>query len=105
MGIETINHPLECTPNGIPIRLRPFFQELVLEDLDPEKSAFTVISRTMAWGDIRELRWLFGLYGTDRLKAWVREYGWRCLPRRRFQFWLCYFELTDYHSGERIWPH
>lgn len=90
---------------GIPMSLRPFFQEYVLEDLDPERSAFTVIERTLAWGDVSELRWLFGYYGRERLVAWVRRAGWYCLPRRRLQYWLCFFELTDYRQGERIWPY
>jgi hypothetical protein len=57
---------LEFTPVGIPTSLRPFFQEYVLEDIDPDQSAFTVIERTLAWGDVPELRWLFARYGRDR---------------------------------------
>jgi hypothetical protein len=97
--------PLEQTPAGIPVTLRPFFQEYVLEDLDPERSAFTVIERTLAWGDRQELRWLFAHYGPARLAEWVRQAGWRCLPRRRLIFWLRFFDLADYHQGERVWPH
>ena len=96
---------LELTPAGIPVSLRPFFQEYVLEDLDPERSAFTVIERTLAWGDRRELQWLFAIYGPERLAEWIRQAGWRRLPRRRLLFWLCVFDLTDYERGERIWPH
>lgn len=58
---------LEFTPAGIPISLRPFFQEYELEKLDPETSAFTVIERTLAWGDLAELRWLFSRYGSGRI--------------------------------------
>lgn len=99
------DHKSDRTPVGIPVSLRPFFQEYVLEDLDPERSAFTVIERTLAWGDVSELRWLFDYYGRERLVAWVRQAGWYCLPRRRLQYWLCFFELTDYRQGERIWPY
>jgi hypothetical protein len=74
-------------------------------DLDPERSAFTVIERTLAWGDVPELRWLFAQYGSERLAEWVRQSGWYCLPRRRFKYWLSFFELTDYRHGERMWPH
>ena len=56
---------LKRTPAGIPVSLRPFFQEYQLEDLDPERSAFTVIERTLAWGEVPELRWLFGQYGEE----------------------------------------
>ena len=96
---------LELTSAGIPVGLRPFFQEYVLEDLDPQRSAFTVIERTLAWGDRRALCWLFAVYGPERIVDWVRQAGWRRLPRRRRLFWLCFFNLADYQRGERIWLH
>jgi hypothetical protein len=95
----------ELTARGIPVSLRAFFQEYELESLDPDRSAFTVMERTLAWGDIAELRWLFGLYANQRLKGFVRKFGWRVLPRRRFKFWVCFFGLSAYEQGERIWPH
>jgi len=104
-GERSVEPALKRTPAGIPVSLRPFFQEYVLEDLDLERSAFTVIERTLAWGDVPELRWLFDTYGKSRLAEWVRESGWRFLPRRRFKYWTLYFGLSDYRSGERIWPH
>ena len=103
--MATFDSGLKLTQAGIPVSLRPFFQEYALEDLDPEHNAFTVIERTLAWGDLPELRWLFARYGPERLSEWVRQAGWYCLPRRRFKYWLCFFELTDYRHGERIWPH
>jgi hypothetical protein len=103
--MTTRDEPLERAPAGIPLSLRPFFQEYVLEDLDPERSAFTVIERTLAWGDLPELRWLFARYGRERLAEWVRQAGWRCLPRRRLKYWLSFFDLSDHQRGERIWPH
>jgi len=96
---------LETTATGMPTTLRPFFQEYDLEKLALERSAFTIIERTLAWGDRAELRWLFAQYGSQRLADWVRQAGWRCLPRRRFHFWVCYFQLTDYQRGERIWQY
>jgi hypothetical protein len=103
--LEVIDNEPQYTPAGIPVSLRPFFQEYALEDLDPERSAFTVIERTLAWGGPPELRWLFARYGPEWLAGWVRQMGWRCLPRRRFEYWLCFFEIDDPHRGERIWPH
>jgi len=99
------NDALELTPAGIPVSLRPFFQEYVLENLEPERSAFTVIERTMAWGRLPELRWLFARYEPERLAEWVRRAGWYCLSRQRLKYWLCFFKITDYRRGERIWPH
>lgn len=97
--------PLEFTPAGIPISLRPWFQEYRLEDLEPDKHAFTVIERTLAWGDVRELQWLFARYGSEPLANWVREYGWFFIPRQRFKFWLCFFGIREYRHRERIWPY
>jgi len=93
------------TPAGIPVTFRLSFQECVLEDLDPERSAFTVIGRTLACGDAPELRWLFADYRREGLAKWVRRAGWRCLSGRRFKYWVSCFQLADYRRGERIWPH
>ena len=103
--MRSFDQTLQLTPAGIPVTLRPFFQEYVLEDLDPERSAFTVIERTLAQGDLPELRWLFAHYGQERLANWVRNAGWRCLPRPRFKYWVSFFRLADYRCGECIWPH
>jgi hypothetical protein len=99
-----LNEGGEVAPAGMPVSLRPFFQEYVLENLDPERSAFTVIERKLAWGDVPELRWLFAHYGATRVAEWVRQAGWRCLPRRRLKYWLCLLEIADYERGGRIWP-
>jgi hypothetical protein len=99
---------LPLTPNGIPISLRPCFQEYILEKLEPERDAFTVIERTLARGDRREVRWLFARYGRERLAEWVRQAGWWRLSRRRFRFWLAYFDIYDYRRnplGRGVWPH
>ena len=103
--MTAVQDELQLTPAGIPVTLRPFFQEYALEDLDPERSAFTVIERTLAWGDVAELRWLFARYGPDRLAVWVRQSGWYLLPRRRFEYWRHFFELDTYRRGDRVWPH
>lgn len=89
----------------IPVALKSHFQEYVFEDLDPEKDAFLVIERTLAWGEASELRWLFARYGTQRLAEWVRQAGWRFLPSRRFKYWQAFFELRDAVKRERVWPH
>jgi hypothetical protein len=113
MTKSTIHHDpqsndLPLTANGIPISLRPCFQEYTLEKLDPERDAFTVIERTLARGDRRELRWLFARYGRERLAEWVRQTGWWRLSRRRFRFWLAYFDIHDYRRnplGRGVWPY
>lgn len=105
MSVEIQDEPLEFTEKGIPISLRPFFQEYVLENLDSERDALAVIDRTLGWGTLRELRWLLRRYDTERIKSFVRKYGWRLLPRRRFKFWVLFFQIDDCYVGERVWPH
>lgn len=96
---------MELTAKGIPISLRPYFQEYNLDDLDPAQDAFTIIERTMARGKRDELRWLFSVYGAERLAQWVQKAGWRRLPRRRLVFWVTYFELENLPQRQGIWPH
>jgi hypothetical protein len=96
---------LAFTSTGIPITLRPHFQEYTLEDLDPQRHAALIIERALAWGNLPELRWLFQRYPREQLAEWVRASGWYSLPRRRLKYWLCFFEISDYRRGERLWPH
>jgi hypothetical protein len=98
---------MQMTPLGIPVSLRPFFQEYDLEKIDPETAAFTVIERTLSWGDRRELRWLFRRYTREQMAAVVRDAGWRLISRYRFFYWLNVFEITEYRKTnyQRIWAH
>ena len=66
---------LVLTPRGLPISLRPFFQDYELERLDPETDAFTIIERTLSWGDRRELRWLFRCYPREQIAEMVSFSG------------------------------
>jgi hypothetical protein len=97
------------TAFGLPRSLEPFFQEYDFERVDPEEHGELVIERTLAYGDRRELRWLFERYSRDRLRDWVRRMGWRRLPRRRFNLWCVLLNVDDpqrpAHWQQRIWPH
>jgi hypothetical protein len=96
---------MELTPNGIPRSLKFALQEYDLEKLNLDEHAFTIIERTLAYGNRAELRWLFAKFGSARLAAWVRESGWRILPRRRCGFWTSYFGLGNLPKRRGIWPY
>lgn len=99
---------MTSTSTRIPLSLRPCFQEYRLEALDPERDAFLIIERTLAFGNRHEVRWLFRYYGKARLREWVQQYGWRLLPRRRFRLWWYFFGLHETHEHQTrqgIWPH
>ena len=97
------------TAKDIPRSLRPAFQEYDLEKLDLERDAFTIIERTLAYGDREELRWLFARYGQERIIEWIRQAGWWLLPRRRFVFWTTFFGIRNYRRNpwgkKGIWPY
>jgi hypothetical protein len=96
---------MEFTASGIPHSLQFAFQEYDLEKLHPDEHAFTVIERTLAYGNRAELRWLFAQYGSERLAAWVSEAGWRVLPRYRLIFWVSYFDLSNLPQRRGVWPY
>jgi hypothetical protein len=98
---------MPLTPRGIPTSLRPFFQDYTLENVDPVADAFTVIERTLAWGNRRELAWLFRRYSSEQVEEMVREAGWWRIPRRRFNYWINVLNIAEYRRSEyqRLWPH
>ncbi|MGA9351101.1 MAG: hypothetical protein WBW48_20165 [Anaerolineae bacterium] len=97
---------LVLAPNGVPVSLRPCFQEYTLEKLDPERDAFTIIERTLALGCQPEIQWLFARYGLERVHEWVRQAGSALLSRRRFRLWVNYLDIRDYRQRRRgAWPY
>jgi hypothetical protein len=96
---------MEFTAGGIPRDLQFAFQEYDVERLNLHEHAFTVIERTLAFGNREELRWLFACYGAQRLAAWVRDWGWRVLPRRRLGLWVCYFDIQGLPERGGVWPY
>lgn len=97
------------TALGIPRSLAPCFQEYDLEALDPAQHGDLLIERVLAYGDRRELRWLFGRYGHERVSAWVQQLGARRLPWRRYNLWCVLLGLPPARrlraEERRIWPH
>ena len=100
---------LPAAAAGIPRSLTPCFQEHDLERLDPAQHADLVIERVLAYGDRRELRWLFDYYGRARVIEWVQRIGARRLPWRRYNLWCVLLELPPAQrlrpESQRIWPY
>lgn len=83
------------TAHGMPRSLAPFFQEYNLDDLDPEHARWTVIERTLRWGNRAELRWLFRRYPEQEIAAWVRRWGDLALPRDQLPFWRLLLRIEE----------
>ncbi len=71
----------------IPPNLRPFFQEYELESLKPTRDANLIIQRTLEYGNWDDIRWTFRMYGSKRVRKFVRERGERMLSRVAFNYW------------------
>ena len=80
--------------SSIPASLSPFFQEYRLEDLDLERSAYTIIERSLRFGNREEIRWLFASYPRARIARWVEQFGPRCLPEPHLTFWRLVLDLS-----------
>jgi hypothetical protein len=107
---ERVSQPAgSLTAAGVPRSLAPCFQEYDLERLDPVQHGDLLIERVLAYGDRRELRWLFGRYGRPRVTGWLRRSGARRLPWRRYNLWCVLLGLPPARhprpEEQRIWPY
>ncbi len=93
----------------IPASARPFFQEYRFEDLDADHDSALVMERILTYGSQEELAWLFHFYGREKIKAWVKENGFRRLPYLRYNLWCVLLELPRQAKPkvgeERAWPY
>ena len=98
------------TKNSIPRTLKPYFQEYDLKKLDVRRDSLLIMQRTLEYGDLDELRWLFDTYPRLRIREFVRTRGELWLSGRSFYFWRRYFKLRSWkHApsrglGEILWP-
>lgn len=83
----------------IPKRLAPYFQEYDFKKLDSARDAEIVIQRALEFGPMRELQWLFRVYGKARIKQFVYDFGKRGLSPRAFNYWRRLFELKHWRRA------
>jgi hypothetical protein len=77
----------------IPRSLAPFFQEYDLARLNPERDSFTIIERTLQFGNRAELYWLFSVYPRTQIADWVERFGKARLPQPHLSFWQIVLEI------------
>ena len=81
--------------SNIPASLAPFFQEYNLEHLNPERSAATIIERTLQFGNREEIRWLFSFYSRQSIRDWVWRWGGMALPEPHLTFWSLVLDIPE----------
>ena len=72
---------------NIPTGLYPHFQEYDVASLDLKRDANLIIQRTLEYGNWEEVRWLFQMYGSKRVRLFLRQRGERWLRPVVFQYW------------------
>ena len=82
--------------SDIPASLAPFFQEYDLNQLDLERSAGTIIERTLQFGNREEIKWLFHAYPYERIRNWVIQWGKTALPEPHRTFWALVLDITEF---------
>jgi hypothetical protein len=95
----------------VPRRLRPYFQEYVLEHLEIERDANIIIQRTLEFGTWQEIEWLFCVYGIKRIKQFVGALGERGLSRIAFNYWRKLLAIKTWRKSpfpiarQDVWPY
>ena len=78
----------------VPLSLAPFFQEYDIASINPETDSFTIIERTLQFGNREELRWLFETYSREQITSWVRHFGKDRLPQPHRRFWEIILDIS-----------
>lgn len=81
--------------SAIPASLAPFFQEYSLDQLDLERSANTIIERTLQFGNRTEIRWLFSCYSIHQIGNWIKRWGQAALPEPHLTFWKLILGISE----------
>lgn len=83
------------TSDNIPISLAPFFQEYDLAHLDIDRSANTIIERVLQYGNRAEIRWLFSVYPSQKVREWALQWGRYVLPEPHLTFWRLVLDIPE----------
>lgn len=95
----------------IPDRLTPYFQEYDVAQINLAKDANLVIQRTIEYGTWDEIRWLFQLYGSGRIRVFIREHGERLLTPVTFNYWRLLLRIRKWKRSpfaipkSELWPY
>ncbi|MBU0510394.1 MAG: hypothetical protein KKD28_00125 [Chloroflexi bacterium] len=64
-----------------------------MNQLDLERSAATIIERTLQYGNRAEIGWLFSVYTRDQVVSWIKDWGNIALPEPHLTFWKLVLDL------------
>lgn len=84
---------------SIPAGLVPHFQEYDARSLDLDRDANLIIQRALEYGSWEDVSWLFGIYGKERIGAFLRERGERLLSPVAFNYWRKLLDIQQWRAS------
>lgn len=75
------------------------FWDLDARALDAERDAYTILTRVLEQGRLRDVAWLLSSYGPERILRYFREGASPEISRRTLSFWRAFFA-----AEEETWP-
>ena len=91
---------LKTVAAGLPADTAWLFPEYDFEAMSLEHHSGVIIERLLERGTWEQVRWLFAIYGEERVAGWVRRHGFRLLSKRSFALWRLALGITDYVAPE-----
>lgn len=80
------------------------FEDVRIQDIDPDAHTAFVIGRVLDRGTLRSVRALCHRYGEERLRVFFREGGSSQVSRRTLSLWLAFLKLSEEECTPRSSP-
>lgn len=81
----------DCAHPRLPSLLRPWFWDVPLASLAPDRHEAFILGRVLEFGDQQAVRWLLRTYPRPRIRAFLKGRGADVLSRRTWHFWALFF--------------
>lgn len=86
-----------------PAAVRPFFWDVPLSSLDPDRHRDVILARLLEFGDQRALAWAFRRYPRKLVAAFLKGRGAELLSRRSWAFWASLFGARGRRAASKSW--
>jgi hypothetical protein len=63
-----------------------------------ESHSGVIMERLLERGTWEQVRWLFAVFGGERVASWVQRHGLRLLSKRSFALWRLTLGVKDFYA-------
>ena len=85
----------------LPESLHALFWDYRPDTIDLDTHAPFVLERILEYGSLAAVRWAVEQYGPERIRAFLRNRGWRTLSRKTLAFWTMILGLENEECFQR----